>query len=189
MSTLKLSGGASAVAGKTAVTTTLSPAMACGTCMVLKYLLTKELSLGAALNGILAGLVGITSACSTVEPWAAVVIGMIAGLVYVLSSMLMLKLQLDDVVDAVAVHMACGMWGCIAPALFASQRNYASAYAASDKYGKLTHATHIPGASRMHLHMHTLIHAHMRTRLNPRALSPNCVGLFYSALGLNPKTV
>jgi len=135
VSTLKLSGGSAAVAGKTAVTTTLSPAMACGTCMVLKYLLTKELSLGAALNGILAGLVGITSACSTVEPWAAVVIGMIAGLVYVLSSMLMLKLQLDDVVDAVAVHMACGMWGCIAPALFASQRNYASAYAASDKYG------------------------------------------------------
>jgi len=141
VSTLKLSGGASAVAGKTAVTTTLSPAMACVVSILVKYIMGMMsgkpiLDCGAALNGILAGLVSITSACSTCEPWAACLIGAIGALVYNGTSALILMLKLDDVVDAFAVHGACGIWGCIAASLFATERNYALAYGhQADQWG------------------------------------------------------
>jgi Amt family ammonium transporter len=129
VSTLQLSGGYAGIAGKTAVTTTLAPAAACIVSVLYSRVMNGILDCGAALNGILAGLVSITSACSTCEPWAAVVIGMIGALVYQGCSKLMLDvLKLDDVVDAVAVHAGCGAWGCIAAALFATKRNYGIAY-------------------------------------------------------------
>ena len=56
------------------------------------------------MNGALGGLVGITENCSVVEPWAAVVIGMISGFAYVLSSKLLVMLKIDDAVDAIPVH-------------------------------------------------------------------------------------
>jgi len=69
-------------------------------------------------NGILAGLVSITGPCAVVKPWEAVIIGFIGGGVYQGSSMLIRRLKIDDVVDAVAVHGACGLWGVIALGLF-----------------------------------------------------------------------
>ena len=81
-----------------------------------------------AMNGALGGLVGITENCSVVEPWAAVVIGMISGFVYVLSSKLLVMLKIDDAVDAIPVHFFCGIWGCIATGLFAAPRLIAMTY-------------------------------------------------------------
>merc|ERR1711937_409389 len=69
-------------------------------------------------NGILGGLVSITAPCAFVKPWEAVIIGFVGGGVYQGTSMLIRRLKIDDVVDAVAVHGACGLWGVIALGLF-----------------------------------------------------------------------
>jgi Amt family ammonium transporter len=80
------------------------------------------------MNGALSGLVGITAGCSVVEPWAALVIGIIAGWVYICWSSLLVKLKIDDAVDAVPVHFGNGIWGCIATGLFASPGLVDAAY-------------------------------------------------------------
>ena len=54
-----------------------------------------------------------------VEPWSAVVIGFVAGILYLISSKLLVRLRLDDVVDAIPVHFTNGVWGTIATGLFA----------------------------------------------------------------------
>lgn len=75
-----------------------------------------------ALNGCLSGLVAVTAGSSIVEPWAALVIGSIAGVLYLLGSSLLTKLNIDDAVDAIPVHLVNGIWGVIAVGLFASPR-------------------------------------------------------------------
>jgi Amt family ammonium transporter len=71
-------------------------------------------------NGMLAGLVAITAGCAFVAPWAAVVIGIIAGLVVCYSVELFdQKLRIDDPCGAISVHGMCGAWGVIAVGLFA----------------------------------------------------------------------
>jgi len=116
------------VAALAAVTTTLAAAAGAVSSMFFDTLLgflsegEAEYDLTMAMNGCLGGLVGITAGCSTVEPWAAIIIGLIAGVVYVLASKLLVKLKIDDAVDAIPVHFFNGMWGCIATGLFASRR-------------------------------------------------------------------
>jgi len=61
-----------------------------------------------AMNGTLSGLVAITAGCGVVEPWAAVVIGFVAGLLYIAGSKGILKLRLDDAVDAIPCHLVNG---------------------------------------------------------------------------------
>lgn len=70
------------------------------------------------MNGCLTGLVSITAGCATVEPWAAVLIGIAGGWFYLLGSWALVKLRIDDAVDAIPVHMVGGAWGVIATGLF-----------------------------------------------------------------------
>jgi ammonium transporter, Amt family len=73
-----------------------------------------------AVNGSLAGLVAITAPCAFVSPWAAVLIGAIAGILVVLSVIFIeRKLKIDDPVGASSVHGVNGLWGLIALGLFA----------------------------------------------------------------------
>ena len=81
-----------------------------------------------AMNGALGGLVGITAGCSVVTPWAALIIGIISGWVYFAFSNLLVKLKIDDAVDAVPVHFACGMWGVVAVGLFSEPERQGKAY-------------------------------------------------------------
>ena len=74
---------------------------------------------GMTLNGVLAGLVGITAGCNAVLPLGAIAIGLIAGVVVVFAS-LWLEKYVDDPVGAVAVHGFCGAWGTLAVAIFAA---------------------------------------------------------------------
>eukprot|EP00892_Ulva_mutabilis_P012539 jgi/Ulvmu1/9658/UM054_0090.1 len=100
--------------------------------MAFEYIATGHVvwDLIGASNGTLAGLVGITSACSVVEPWAGLLIGLLAGFVYVGASKLVSHvLKVDDPLDAAAVHGFTGAWGLIAAALFAHEPNVALAYA------------------------------------------------------------
>lgn len=93
ISTLALSEGGSGIAAKAMAVTTIS-----GASGALTNALARKRSVGywdsvAANHGLLAGLVGITAGCSTVEPEGALVIGIVAGFVYAFSSRLMLRLK------------------------------------------------------------------------------------------------
>lgn len=92
-------------------------------------------SLTATMNGALSGLVAITGSCAIVEPWGAAVIGLVAGWLYLLSSNLLLRLKIDDVVDAIPVHLVCGLWGVFATGLFASPSGMRLAYHTDEHVG------------------------------------------------------
>ncbi|MGY1617667.1 ammonium transporter [Geodermatophilus sp. SYSU D00691] len=76
-------------------------------------------SLGAA-SGVVAGLVAITPACSSVTPVGAILVGLIAGVLCALAVGLKYKLGYDDSLDVVGVHLVGGLWGTLAVGLFAS---------------------------------------------------------------------
>jgi len=126
-STLGITGGSSNTAALCAVTTTISAAAGCISALftdTVVGLLRKgdaEYDLTMAMNGALSGLVGITAGCAVVEPWAALLIGFVSGLVYVAASNLLVKLEIDDAVNAIPVHFFNGIWGCIATGLFAKR--------------------------------------------------------------------
>ena len=112
-STLLASGGAMLVAARVAVVTVLSAASGCLTSVALYYVLNRELDLSNALNGLLAGLVGITSGCATVWPWAGLVIGCVSSLAYYGFARLLARLRIDDPIGAAPVHMAAGIMGTL----------------------------------------------------------------------------
>jgi Amt family ammonium transporter len=88
-----------------------------------------------ALNGCLSGLVGVTGGCALIEPWAALVIGSVSGIIYLLSSNLLIHMRIDDAVDAIPVHLFNGIWGVIAVGLFASPRRMEAMFQRSDHVG------------------------------------------------------
>lgn len=81
---------------------------------------TKKPDAGMSVNGMLAGLVAITAPCAFVDPWAAVVIGIFAGVLVCLASFWLEKLHIDDPVGAVPVHLFNGAWGVLAVGIFAN---------------------------------------------------------------------
>lgn len=74
--------------------------------------------MSALCNGLLAGLVAITGACDRVDPWAAIVIGVIGGVVYSGACKLCDVMTVDDPIEASSVHGFAGMWGLIAVGIF-----------------------------------------------------------------------
>lgn len=116
-----------------AATTTVAAAAGCISAMftdtIIEAIKTGEASydLTMAMNGCLAGLVAITAGCSTVTVWAACLIGIVAGWVYIAASKTLIKFRIDDAVDAVPVHFANGAWGVIATGLFAKRSHMAHA--------------------------------------------------------------
>ncbi len=110
-----------------AVNTTLAAAAASMAALVLVLAKTRKFDLGMALNGVLAGLVAITAPCAWVEAWAAVVIGIVAGIILVVGVYFLEAIKVDDPVGAVPVHGFNGLWGLIAVGLFAdgTYGNYA----------------------------------------------------------------
>lgn len=88
-----------------------------------------------ATNGALSGLVAISSGCAVVEPWAALVVGTIAGWIYLWSSSLLERLRIDDAVNAIPVHMFNGMWGLLATGLLASPNKLELTYGDSNYPG------------------------------------------------------
>lgn len=123
------------LAAAIAVNTTLSAAAGGMTTLLLEILLGRPGDIGPVLNGILGGLVGITSGCAVVEAYGAVVIGIVSGMVYTASGSLLKKMRVDDPLDASPVHFFCGLWGCIAPGLLASKNMVEAAYGSTAGYG------------------------------------------------------
>ena len=117
-----------------AVNTTLSGGMAGLVALFANFFILERstgepiFDLRFAMNGSLGGLVAVTAACGVVEAWAAVVIGSIAGVIYLFGTHFLVKLRLDDAVDAIPVHMFNGLWGLISVGFFASRRNLELAF-------------------------------------------------------------
>ena len=80
----------------------------------------KKPDITMALNGILAGLVGITAGADSVTWTGAILIGLIAGVIVVFSIVLIDRLRVDDPVGAISVHGVCGVWGTVAVGLFST---------------------------------------------------------------------
>lgn len=108
--------------GDIAVTTNLAAAAGAIVAMLLSWKLQGKPDVGMAGNGALAGLVAITAPCAFVENWAALVIGLLVGLLVVLSVFFWERHVVDDPVCAISVHGICGAFGTLAVGLFASPR-------------------------------------------------------------------
>ncbi len=101
-----------------AVNTTLAACAGGVFSILLAWYIEKKPDLGYGLNGILAGLVGITANADMVSNASSLAIGGIAGLLVVGGMLLLEKLKIDDPVGAWPVHGLCGVWGGVAAGIF-----------------------------------------------------------------------
>src|SRR5438552_3832594 len=120
-STLAVStGGSVGFFGYVALTTNLAAAAGglagAGTAL----LVLRKPDASMILNGVLAALVAITAASGFVAPWAAVIVGLVSGVIAVLGVIAVERIGIDDPVGAVAVHGISGVWGTLACGLFAA---------------------------------------------------------------------
>ncbi len=101
-----------------AVTTNLAAAAGGCTATITSWLKDGKPDLSMIINGILAGLVGITAGCDSVSIFSAVIIGAVAGVLVVFSVAFFDAIKIDDPVGATSVHLVCGIWGTFAVGLF-----------------------------------------------------------------------
>jgi ammonium transporter, Amt family len=129
------------VAANAAVSTALSGAAGGITALFCHFFLEErrsgepKFSIGMAMNGTLSGLVASTAGCAVVEPGMAIVTGLVAGLLYLWASSFLLRVKLDDAVDAIPVHMFNGAWGILATGFFASPERLQLTFGHSDHPG------------------------------------------------------
>lgn len=110
---------------RTLMTTCIAAAAGGLAAMFTSWSRSKKPDLSMALNGILAGLVGITAGADQMYMWSALVIGAIAGVIVVFSVMTIDKIKIDDPVGAISVHLVCGIWGTLAVGIFGDMRGMA----------------------------------------------------------------
>ncbi len=115
---------------RVALNTTLAASAAGLTAMFVLYPMVKKWDLGISINGMLAGLVAITCPCFWVNPFGAVCIGAVAGVVVIAGVELLEWLRIDDPIGAWPVHGLAGIWGTLSLGLFATGQ-----YAASGPLG------------------------------------------------------
>jgi len=101
-----------------AVNTNLAAAAGAIASLLTAWAIFKKPDGAMTLNGVLAGLVAITSPCATVTPMSSVYIGGIAGVVVVLSVLFFDRIRIDDPVGAISVHGVCGALGTLLAAVF-----------------------------------------------------------------------
>ncbi len=88
------------------------------------WIVLKKPDLSMGLNGILAGLVGITAGADVINPWQAVLVGAIAGALVVVSVLFFDKIKVDDPVGAVSVHGVCGVFGTLAVGIWSTNPDH-----------------------------------------------------------------
>ncbi|MBP3952736.1 ammonium transporter [Bacillus suaedae] len=113
-------GVADAFFGYVALNTQLGAAGGAVAALFIAWALTGKSDVPTMLNGALAGLVAITASCAFVAPWAAVVIGLVGGLIVFFSMKLFDKARIDDPIFALSVHGVAGVWGTISTGFFAT---------------------------------------------------------------------
>jgi ammonium transporter, Amt family len=103
---------------RVAINTNLAAASGGIVAMAIIWILSGKADLSLAMNGALAGLVAVTAPCAFIDPWAAIVIGAVGGLIIVYGTGILDRLKIDDPVGAVPVHGMNGIWGTISLGLF-----------------------------------------------------------------------
>jgi Amt family ammonium transporter len=105
-----------------AVNTLLAGAMGGLTAMLYMWWFgpSKKPDPSMSVNGVLAGLVAVTAPCAFIDAWAAVVIGLVAGVLVCFATFGLERMKIDDPVGAVPVHLVNGLWGVLAVGLFAN---------------------------------------------------------------------
>ena len=105
--------------GDIAMTTNLAAAAATLTTLIFTWVRYGKPDVSMTLNGSLAGLVAVTAGCDVVSPYAAMIIGIVAGLaVVIIVEFVDKKLKIDDPVGAIAVHGGCGLLGTLMTGIF-----------------------------------------------------------------------
>ncbi len=107
--------------GKVATNTFLASAAGGVSTMLYTFWWYKKVDITMVINGVLAGLVAITAGCNVVGPNAAIIIGLIAGILVDIAVVLIDKRKIDDPVGAIAVHGINGTFGTLAVGLFATE--------------------------------------------------------------------
>jgi Amt family ammonium transporter len=106
------------------VTTCLAAAAGAMGAMIAYRFVSPKPDLSMGLNGILAGLVGITAGADVSTPVSAILIGLVAGALVVASVLLFDKAKIDDPVGAISVHLVCGIWGTAAVGIFSTNPDH-----------------------------------------------------------------
>ena len=119
------------------VTTSLAAAAGGIGAMIAYTFVSSKPDLSMALNGILAGLVGITAGADVINPLPAILVGFIAGGLVVASVITFDKLKVDDPVGAISVHLTCGIWGTLAVGIFSTNAEHSLI---TQAYGVLCYA-------------------------------------------------
>lgn len=123
-STVSMTNGGAALVSKVFFNTNLSAAVATLTTLVFTWCLYKKPDVSMTLNGSLAGLVAVTAGCDVINPWAAAVIGVFAGIAVVVGIEGVDKvLKIDDPVGAVGVHCVNGALGTLLTGLLVSNES------------------------------------------------------------------
>lgn len=117
-STLSVSDG---FFGFVALNTNLAAAAGALAALLISWLVLGKSDVTTTLNGALAGLVAITASCAFVATWAAVVIGLIAGILVFYSMRFFDKRKIDDPIFALSVHGTAGVWGTLSTGFFATK--------------------------------------------------------------------
>jgi ammonium transporter, Amt family len=112
-STLSVDFGGVGFFAYVALNTNLAAAAGVIGAVTASWIVIKKPDLSMMLNGAIAALVAITAACAFVAPWAAIIIGFVAGVIVVLGSLLVEKAGIDDPVGALAAHGMAGVWGTL----------------------------------------------------------------------------
>lgn len=85
---------------------------------VLHQITQRYVDVASSLNGIIAGLVGVTAGCHAVSPSEAAFIGVVAGVIVNYGSQLLDQLEIDDALKVIPTHLFAGIWGTLAVGLF-----------------------------------------------------------------------
>ncbi len=98
--------------------TNLAAAAGAVAAMFTSWAMFKKPDFSMTINGVLAGLVGITAGPDVIAGLSAVLVGAIAGVIVVFSVVMFDRIRVDDPVGAISVHGVCGIWGTLAVGLF-----------------------------------------------------------------------
>ncbi len=118
-STLSVDFGGFGYFAYVALTTNIAAGAGAVGGLITAWLVLKKPDISMMLNGVIAALVAVTAASGFVAPWAAVVIGLVAGGIAVVGVIAVERIGIDDPIGAVAVHGMAGVWGTLATGLFA----------------------------------------------------------------------
>ncbi|WP_339874779.1 ammonium transporter [uncultured Algoriphagus sp.] len=103
---------------KVFVTTSLAAAAGAFGALIVSYIMFKTYDITMVLNGILAGLVGITAGADQMGVNSSIIIGLIGGGLIVFAVVFFDKIKVDDPVGAISVHLVGGIWGTLAVGIF-----------------------------------------------------------------------